>query len=117
MIPFTGLPDNSMVLQIITNPNYLLFWFFWGMTGIAIMIKAWNPLMRYKWRVGCRSMYRNMSDKDLIKHFQICEDVYHQMLVKYPDHKRDSNEIDLRKEYFKRFGNLDYTPSKEESKI
>lgn len=100
MIPI----DNNIAVTMVTNPNYMTFWFFWGMVGIATLIKLWNPLMRYRYRLEGKRLNKEMSDKDLQKQYRIMEEVHNEMLKDYPNHKRDDYEIDLQKEYFKRFG-------------
>jgi len=89
--------------DLITNPNYPIFWMFWIMLGLTILIKAWNPIMRYRYRQEGIKCTQKLSDNELREQFQIMEDVHQEMLTKYPNHKRDTFELDLRKEYFKRF--------------
>lgn len=99
---------NINSVDILTNPNNILFWAFWVMTLVAILIKTWNPIMRYKYRIETNHSIKTYTDKELQESFAIIQQVNSDMKRKYPNHKaiNESYEIDLQKEYTKRFGSI-----------
>ena len=75
------------VFDILINPNYLIFWFFWGMVGCTILIKSWNKIMVFKYDMGTSNWLNKETDAEIISI--------------YNDHKR------MEKEYSEKYGSYE----------